>query len=273
MTPREAERQGHRRARALAIVRTTGREVGALRPHLACVEERGRWNAVITVHAGDERVVHEAAQGDDPTAALLALPGALALVIEATRAQLLIGLREGEDLPEEEPSIVDRPARRRGVRSEGAMTPREAERQGHRRARALAIVRTTGREVGALRPHLACVEERGRWNAVITVHAGDERVVHEAAQGDDPTAALLALPGALALVIEATRAQLLIGLREGEDLPEEEPSIVAAPRPKASAKRHARTSTPDDGQVCCKGCGAPVGTPHEFVCPNQGGVR
>ena len=153
------------------------------------------------------------------------------------------------------------------------MTPREAERQGHRRARALAIVRTTGREVGALRPHLACVEERGRWNAVITMFAGDERVVHEAAQGDDPTAALLALPGALALVIEATRAQLLIGLREGEDLPEEEPSIVAAPRPKASAKRHARTSTPDDGQVCCKGCGAPVGTPHEFVCPNQGGVR
>ena len=122
MTPREAERQGHRRARALAIVRTTGREVGALRPHLACVEERGRWNAVITVHAGDERVVHEAAQGDDPTAALLALPGALALVIEATRAQLLIGLREGEDLPEPETEATSTPARPKG-------TPRRSQQR------------------------------------------------------------------------------------------------------------------------------------------------
>lgn len=112
------------------------------------------------------------------------------------------------------------------------MTPRDAERQSRRRARALAVVRTTGREVGALTVRLICVEERGRWNAIITVHAGDQRVVHESAEGADPTAALLALPTALALVIEATRAQLLVGLREGEDLPEPEDDAPVA-KPKA----------------------------------------
>lgn len=59
MTPREAERQVHRRARALAIVRTKGRAAKPLTVRLACVEDGGRWNATVTVHVGDEQVVRE----------------------------------------------------------------------------------------------------------------------------------------------------------------------------------------------------------------------
>lgn len=152
------------------------------------------------------------------------------------------------------------------------MTPREAERLAHRRARALAVVRTMGREVGALTPRLICIEERGRWNAVITVHAGDQRVVHESAEGADPTAALLALPTALALVIEATRAQLLVGLREGEDLPEPDASSEPSPpRQKAGPRRSQSRSTPDDGQTVCSSCGAPERSVHRPSCPNRGG--
>lgn len=150
------------------------------------------------------------------------------------------------------------------------MTPREAERQVHRRARALAIVRTKGRAAKPLTVHLACVEDGGRWNATVTVHVGDEQVVHERADGADPTAALLTLPDVLALEIEGTRSLLLEALREGEDKPEDEPALAAASsRPKALAKRTARPS-PDDGQVVCKGCGVAPGAPHLPICPHRG---
>lgn len=150
------------------------------------------------------------------------------------------------------------------------MTSREAERQVHRRARALAIVRTKGRAAKPLTVRLACVEDGGRWCATVAVHFGDEQVVNERAEGADPTAALLALPDVLALEIEGTRSLLLEALREGEDKAEEEPTLVAASsRPKAPAKRTARLSL-DDGQVVCKGCGAPAGCQHLLTCPHRG---
>lgn len=149
------------------------------------------------------------------------------------------------------------------------MTPKEAERQAHRRARALATVRTTGRDVGALQVRLTCVEHGSRWRAVAAVHAGDERVVCEGAEGDDPTAALCALPGVLAATIEATRAQLLEGMREGAELPDPEPLPSSAPSPRSSP-RPRRRDLPDDGQVLCSGCGAPAGSKHLASCTRRG---
>jgi len=114
MTAKEAERLVHRRVRVLALVRTEGRGTSALRVQITCTEaEGGGWAAFAVAHAGDERVVHEWAQADDPTAALLALPGVLAAKIEAVREQLLAGLREGEDRPDPEPEAPVRASSRR----------------------------------------------------------------------------------------------------------------------------------------------------------------
>jgi hypothetical protein len=146
------------------------------------------------------------------------------------------------------------------------LTPREAERQVHRRARALAAVRSAGRTAETT-VHLRCVEDAGRWHAVITVRVGEAKVVDTSAEGADPTAALLALPGALAEVIESTRAALLNGLREGEDRPDEEPAAVA-PTAAQHRPRSPRTggASPDDGRVLCASCSIAAGGEHLPFC-------
>lgn len=151
------------------------------------------------------------------------------------------------------------------------LTPREAERQVHRRARALAAVRAP-RGAGKTEVHLHCVEDAGRWHAVVTACVGDAKVVDTSAEGDDPTAALLALPAGLAAVIESTRAELLAGLREGEDLPEEEPAVTPpTTRARPRASRAAR-ATSDDARVVCAKCGAAAGEPHLPICPLREGT-
>lgn len=152
-----------------------------------------------------------------------------------------------------------------------ALTPREAERQVHRRARALAAVRSAGR-TGKAEARLHCIEDAGRWHATIVVCVGDAKVVDTSAEGADPTAALLALPSVLAAVIESTRTELLAGLREGEDLPEEEPAVAPpTPRARPRASRAAR-ATPDDARVACANCGAAAGEPHLPICPLREGA-
>lgn len=115
------------------------------------------------------------------------------------------------------------------------MTPRDAERLIHRRARALAGLRVQDRAAG-LEVLTLCEPEGGRWQARAVVREGIVAVVEVAATGDDPTAALLALPDALAQEIEATIARLRAALSEAVDGAElvtpEEPATPKAPRPR-----------------------------------------
>jgi len=115
------------------------------------------------------------------------------------------------------------------------VTPRDAERLIHRRARALAALRVQDRAAG-LEVLTLCEPEGGRWQARAVVREGIVPIVNVGAVADDPTAALLALPDALAQEIEATIARLRAALSEAIDGAElvtpEEPSTPKAPRPR-----------------------------------------
>lgn len=153
------------------------------------------------------------------------------------------------------------------------MTPAAAELLIHRRVRALAAVRSPAPgpvEVSiALNPSDTA---RGQWcaSAYGTTAAGN--VVKVAAHDPDPTAALLALPGALAAEIEQQITDLRHGLREGADLPEEDepPAVVAVPalRPRRAPRRP--PDALDDARVVDVACGLCSGEKaHRPGCPRE----
>lgn len=118
------------------------------------------------------------------------------------------------------------------------MTPRDAERLIHRRARALAALRVQDRAAG-LEVLTLCEPEGGRWQARAVVREGIVPIVNLGAVADDPTAALLALPDALAEEIEATIARLRAALSEAVDGAE----LVTPEEPTPKAPRARRTRT------------------------------
>lgn len=151
------------------------------------------------------------------------------------------------------------------------MTPADAELLIHRRVRALAAVRSPVPgpvEVSiALNPSDTA---RGQWcaSAYGTTAAGN--VVKVAANSPDPTAALLALPSALAAEIDALVEGLRRGLREGVDMPDEDeaPAVAAVPalRPRRTPRR--APATPDDARVVDVACGLCGGEgSHRSNCP------
>lgn len=128
------------------------------------------------------------------------------------------------------------------------MTPKIAERLIRRRARALAEVRrpdstepiTVAINVFAAAP----------WQARVAAKVGGESVVIVESPGDDPNAALLALPEELARLIEATRAKLAESLSvhvDGEELlGAEEPSqVLALTSPTPRRRRAKAPETPE----------------------------
>lgn len=147
------------------------------------------------------------------------------------------------------------------------MTPREAERLVHRRVRALAEARSPKRVSVEVAVVLSPSDDRpGQWAATAlgTTEAGV--IVTVTALDPDPTTAFLALPAALAGVIDEHIEALRRGLREGEDLPEEDapPALAAVPttRPKRTPRR--APATPDDARVVDVACG---------LCGGEGGHR
>ena len=120
------------------------------------------------------------------------------------------------------------------------MTPRDAERLVHRRVRALAAARSpdpTSVEVSISPAPSEAVPGQWAASAYGTTKAGV--IVKVAAHDPDPTGALLALPTALAAEIDALVEDLRHGLREGEDLPEEDAPEAPPPARKVAPKRRA----------------------------------
>lgn len=151
------------------------------------------------------------------------------------------------------------------------MTPREAERLVHRRVRALAEARSPKRvsvEVAiALSPS---DDQPGQWAATAfgTTEAGI--IVKVAALDPDPTTAFLALPEALVRAIDEHIEALRRGLREGEDLPEEDeaPAVAAVPAPRPKRPPRRAPATPDDARVVDVACGLCGGEQvHRSNCP------
>lgn len=123
------------------------------------------------------------------------------------------------------------------------MTPRDAERLIHRRARALAALRVADLAAG-LDVLTLCEPEGGRWQARAVVREGVVLLVNISAVADDPTAALLALPDALAREIAAVMERLSAALSEavdGAELVEREAPTATATQ-KTPRPRRARTT-------------------------------
>ena len=170
---------------------------------------------------------------------------------------------------------------------------KEAGRLIDRRARALATER--GRDLiaegAAMNVRVTCGEAKGGgWFCEVTVTVGDRPVVRERATGDDPTAALLALPARLKAIIDATCARLALALREGPDVDVEEANAPAAGsvnlsvtvptttnsttpfvlEPRTAPARRAKRAPATAAPTTCHGCGEPAGAPHTVSCQGDG---